>query len=89
MHAQELKDQLLLLAERLGYTVRLEALPTDQEFQARSGACKFQQQKLLILDSKLSPEETILLLKQVLQTEDLEAVSLTPAVRDYLETRRS
>lgn len=73
-------EQAILLAERLGYRIRYEALAGSQ-----GGVCEFGGNRWLFIDLNLSVEERLELVSQTLITDpSLPISSLSPELRRHL-----
>jgi len=79
MKAEKLVQHLSDAVRRIGYVLRVE------EGNFRGGQCIFAEERLVILNRRMSFEERADLLAQVLATENLEQIYLLPEVRTYIE----
>ncbi len=57
----------------------------DPEFPARSGLCRIQNRRILLIDARLAPEDQANIILDVLRDHDLAAVYVAPWIRDRLE----
>lgn len=75
---REQLDRLVEAARTLGYTVRTE------RGSFRSGRCRRRDERLIILNRRLSLAERAQVLARLLAEEDLEQAFLLPAVRERI-----
>lgn len=79
--ARKLVDELKMVAERVGYTVREEKLLREVGYHVRGGGCVVKGTKMIFLDRDASAEWQLEVLVEVLSEEQLENVFLSPAAR--------
>jgi len=79
MKAEKLSQHLTDLARNFGYKVRIE------EGNFRGGSCVYREERLIILNRRMTSEERAELLAKVLADENLESVFIVPEVRAFLE----
>ncbi len=79
MKAEKLVQHLSDAVRKTGYVLRVE------EGNFRGGQCIFADERLVILNRRMSYEERAELLAQVLATENLDQIYLLPEVRTYVE----
>lgn len=79
MKAERLVQHLADAVRKVGYRVRIE------EGNFRGGQCIFAEERLVILNRRMSYDERSELLAQVLGQEDLDQIFLLPEVRRYVE----
>lgn len=77
-----LVEELRAIAERLGYTVREEKLLREVGYHVRGGGCLVRGTKMIFLDRDASPEAQLDVLVEVLRTEPLDDVFLSPPARE-------
>ncbi len=66
MSSPNLQTQIREISAQLrdhGYTVRREALRRGHGFRVRSGECRLYKDKVILIDSTLTPQEQLALLK--------------------------
>lgn len=96
METKRLADELCLLAERLGLTVRREALDPDLDGPAGAapsagGLVRLRGRTMILVDPRRPAEEQAEVLAEALTAlsrsgqVDLEGVFVLPELRDYLE----
>ncbi|MCZ7586290.1 MAG: hypothetical protein M5R36_24850 [Deltaproteobacteria bacterium] len=86
--ASALLAELEQAVTKAGYVLRYERL-TQGPVRATHGSCRFQDRHLVIVDSRMRPEERADALLDELSRFDLDDVYLSPSVRDHLTKRRS
>ena len=79
MKPEKLVQHLSDAVRKVGFKVRVE------EGNFRGGQCIFAEERLVILNRRMSQEERADMLAQVLATEDLDPVFLLPEVRAFVE----
>ena len=79
MKAEKLVQHLSDAVRKLGYKLRVE------EGNFHGGQCIFAEERLVILNRRMSYEERADLLSQVFTQENLEGMFLVPEVRAYVE----
>ncbi len=79
MKAEKLVQHLSDAVRKIGYKLRVE------EGNFRGGQCIFAEERLVILNRRMSFEERADLLSQVLGQENLDQIFLLPEVRSYVE----
>jgi hypothetical protein len=79
MKAERLVLHLSDTARKIGYRVRSE------EGNFRGGSCVFAEERLIILNRRMSQEERAELLGRVLAGQNLDGVFLLPEVRAFIE----
>ncbi len=79
MKVEKLVQQLSEAVRRMGFKLRVE------EGNFRGGQCIFAEERLVILNRRMSQEERAEVLAQALATEELDQVFLLPEVRAYVE----
>lgn len=85
MHTVERLEQSIALAEKLGYTVRMEWLGG-----AGGGACEFAGRKWIFIDLALSVIEQLDQVTEALKNDpSLYLVELSPAMQATLGLRRA
>ena len=77
-----LLQQLVELAEKLGYGVRME------EGQFQGGSCRMREDRLLIVNRKLPPDSKVKIVAAALSRMDLEDVFIVPALRAVIDMHR-
>jgi len=77
-----LVEELRAIAERLGYTVREEKLLREVGYHVRGGGCVVRGSKMIFLDRDAAPESQLDILVDVLRTEPLDDVFLSPPARE-------
>ena len=75
---QELEE----LSNRLGWEIRYE------KGDFRSGSCKKDEQRLLIIQKKASPSERVEYIAKAMSNENLDDVFILPQVRSVIENQR-
>lgn len=78
------RDQLITLATRLGYAVRIEIFDAEAAYRCRSGQVQLHHRKLILLDHNATVAEQIRSLTEILCQEDLETIFIPPLVRELL-----
>jgi hypothetical protein len=79
MKAEKLVQHLSDAVRKLGFKLRLE------EGNFRGGQCIFAEERLVILNRRMSQEERAEVLALALVSEDLDQVFLLPEVRAFVE----
>ncbi|MFZ5433738.1 MAG: hypothetical protein ACOZB3_08200 [Calditrichota bacterium] len=79
MKIDKLVPLLVEAARKSGFTVRTE------EGNFRGGQCWFADQRLIILNRRMSMEERADLLAKILATEDIESLYVVPEIRGFIE----
>lgn len=79
MKAEKLVQHLSDIVRKTGFRLRTE------EGNFRGGSCVFADERLIILNRRMTPEERAELLARALVTEDLEGIYMPPEVRDFIE----
>jgi hypothetical protein len=79
MKPEKLVQTLTDTLRKTGYKVRTE------EGNFRGGSCVFAEERLIILNRRMSMEERAELLARVLSGENLEGMFLVPELRTYVE----
>jgi hypothetical protein len=87
--AEQLCDELKMLAERLGLRVREEALLREVGYHPRSGTCRVRGEEVLFVDRTLPAGDRLEVLLHELRHRDLQGVYVSPALRRLLESRGS
>lgn len=77
-------EELKQLAGRIGLRVREEKLLREVGYQVRSGACRFRDEDLLLIDRELPPAVRLEILLEQLSKRDLGAVYVSPELRRLL-----
>ena len=77
-----LLQQLVELAEKLGYGVRME------EGQFQGGSCRIREDRLLIVNKKLTPDIKVKIVATELSRLDLEDIFIVPALRAVIDVHR-
>jgi hypothetical protein len=83
--AEQVLDELVAAAERVGIKVRREKLLREVGYRARGGSCRLRDDNLVIIDRDLPPHEQLDILAEALRGRDLEAVYLSPAARRIIQ----
>jgi hypothetical protein len=83
MKAERLVQHLSDAARKIGYKVRSE------EGNFRGGTCVFAEERLIILNRRMSLEERAELLGRLLADENLEGMFLLPEVRAFIEKHQA
>lgn len=78
MKTEKLVQHLSDAVRKTGLRLRTE------EGNFRGGACMFADERLVILNRRMSHEERAELLARVLAGEDLEGIYLLPEVRNFI-----
>ncbi len=79
MKAEEVIEELQDVARQIGVTVRLE----KGDFEG--GFCVLREQRLVLVNRRLTPTRKASLLALALQNIGLDTVFLKPAIRQYIE----
>ena len=75
-------EQLEELAERLGLTIRYEALGREGDpAPVRGGLCRVNDRQIIFVDERLGVMERIVVLAEALGRFDLSEVFVSPAIR--------
>jgi hypothetical protein len=85
--AEQLCDELKMLAERVGLKVREEALLREVGYHARSGTCRVRGEEVLFVDRTLPAGDRLEVFLHELRHRDLQGVYVSPALRRLLESR--
>ena len=84
--ARWMLEMLEALAAKLGVRVRLEAVGAREDERVfQGGTCFFKGERLIVVDSRLSPAGQCRALAAELRKVDLSQVFVHPRVRFYLE----
>lgn len=83
MRVDRLLEELLQVARRCGVRVRRE------RGRFRGGYCVIGQERLIVLNRALPPEQMLLVLAEALNYFPLEGIPMKPAVRAILEEART
>ena len=86
-NSRQLED-LIQLAESLGVEISISSL-ADSEFTLQSGFCKLHGKDLVIFDKQLPVEERIEILLQAVGNFDLDAIYISPWIREELDQRNN
>jgi hypothetical protein len=79
--ASELVAELEQIAAQLGVAIRREEIePGKTSRRPRGGLCRVRGQRVILLDSKLTDTEQVVILAHALAILNLEGVTLKPAV---------
>ncbi|MBW2148070.1 MAG: hypothetical protein JRG73_07300 [Deltaproteobacteria bacterium] len=81
---RDLLRHLINLAEKLDIQVRFEKVG-DEEISSKGGHCRLKNQRLLIVDNRLSLPEKIRLFIDALRQQDLEGLYVPPLIRRMIE----
>lgn len=79
MKPEDIVEALVEAAEQLGWEVRFE------RGNFRGGPCRLDDQRVIMLNKRHSPEVQQSILAESLYREDLDQIFLQPAVRSALE----
>jgi len=79
MKLNEVYDEMLELAKKIGVTVRKE----NGKF--RSGNCTINEEEVIVLNNSIPLEAKSSMLAKCLSTYSIQDVFMKPAVRDYIE----
>jgi hypothetical protein len=79
MKPEKLVQLLTEAVKKIGYRVRTE------EGNFRGGSCVFAEERLVILNRRMSQEERAEILGRVLAADSLDSIFLLPEVRAYIE----
>ena len=79
MKPEKLVQHLNDAVKKTGYRIRIE------EGNFRGGSCVFAEERLVILNRRMSNEERAEILGRVLASENLDSIFLMPEVRGYVE----
>lgn len=79
MKPEDIVEALVEVAEQLGWEVRFE------RGNFRGGPCRLDNQRVIMLNKRHSPEVQQSILAESLHQEDLDQIFLQPAVRSALE----
>jgi hypothetical protein len=79
MKPERLVEELLEVARRCGIRIRRE------RGRFRGGYCIVREEKLILLNRALPPEQMSLVLAEALRYVPLDSIALKPAVRAWLE----
>jgi hypothetical protein len=77
-----LLQQLVELAENLGFQVRME------EGQFQGGICRVREDRQMIVNKKIQPEHKVRLVAAELSRENLDDIFIVPALREIIEANR-
>lgn len=83
MKKQEILTELEQLARDLGFKIRYEI----GDFSG--GSCLLNQEKLIMINKRLTPEIRMATLARIFAGMDLDQVYMKPAVREYIEDERA
>jgi hypothetical protein len=78
MKSEKLVQHLSEAVRKLGYKLRVE------EGNFRGGQCIFGEDRLIILNRRMTQEERAEVLARVLNSQDLDQIFLLPEVRSYV-----
>jgi hypothetical protein len=78
-------DELKTVAAQVGFEVREEKLLREVGYHVRSGGCRLRDSNLILLDRNAAPHLQIEVLVEVLATQALDDVYLSPAARELLD----
>ena len=84
MNDATIQNELEILADRLGITVRYEPLKIDGALHT-GGYCRVRGQDFVIIHKKASPREKVQVLVQALKRFDLSHLYVLPTVRKLME----
>jgi hypothetical protein len=79
-------SQLEELAQRLGITVRYEALKSDGGLHS-GGYCRVHGQDMVIINKKATGMEKIHILTDTLKRYDLSRIYVLPSLREILDVK--
>jgi len=79
MKAEEIIEELQDVAHQIGVTIRFE----KGDFEG--GFCVLREQRLVLVNRRLTPTRKASLLALALQNIGLDTVFLKPAIRQYIE----
>lgn len=79
MTHQQIYDELKLLAEQMGLTVRLEMGDFD------GGICTVNEQRVILINRRHDITRRVNVLARAVHAEGLEEVFVKPALRDFIE----
>ena len=85
MRSEQILEELERAADKLGVRVSYETLAGDV---GPGGLCKVKGQWRAILDRRAPASEKVALLAHALSQFDLDAVFLSPEVRDIIDRKR-
>ncbi len=84
--ADSILEQMERLGRMLGITVRYEILGDDEDISPiRSGFCRLNDKKILLIDNRLSALKKCSVLAQELKRFDFSHVFVPPAVRRLIQ----
>jgi hypothetical protein len=84
LREEALLNQLADLAERLGIPVRYENI-TMEDSSGVGGLCRVKGEYALIVHSRLTVKEKIMVLATALKKFDLNGIFIKPALRELLD----
>lgn len=79
-----LLDALIETFERLGMSVRFEALSVE-DVRGKGGKCRVREREMIIIEKDLSTREKVEVLAAELSRMDCDDIFLPPNVREALE----
>jgi hypothetical protein len=82
MKLNEVYDEMLELAKKIGVTVRKE------KGKFRGGNCTINEEKLIVLNNSIPLEAKSSMLAKCLSNYSIQDVFMKPAVRDYIENEQ-
>jgi hypothetical protein len=89
MQPDEVVRELLNVAERAGISVRLEPLDPDFFETRRGGICKIDGAQTILVDSRASSDEKMVVLLRALGSVELDAIYMRPQLREQIERHKS
>jgi hypothetical protein len=88
MRAEEVVRELVNVAERAGISVRLEPLDPDFFETRRGGICRIEGARTIVVDSRASIDEKMVVLLRALGSVELDAVYMLPQLRQQIEQHK-
>jgi hypothetical protein len=82
---QQLAEELMQAAKRLGLEVRRERILREVGYRARGGPCRLHEKQLIILDREMPPADQIEILADAIRHLAHEELYLSPAARRALQ----
>jgi hypothetical protein len=79
MKPEKLVQHLTDAVKKTGFRIRIE------EGNFRGGSCIFAEERLVILNRRMTQEERAEILGRVMASEDLDSIFLLPEIRSFIE----
>jgi hypothetical protein len=87
MEPRRLRDELVGVAQKLGFEVRVE--PFRAPTRSAGGLCRLRDRVLILLDAASNPVDQARAIAEALATLDLEDVYMAPEARALIERLRA